>query len=295
MYITEAQLAEMRAGSYEALIDQIERAASAALRRPVRAVATWADRAVVVDDEERFARVDYDCASGVVALRGHGPYAVAALGEAEIPRYVAGQVRALVRDVAEGRCAGAESRTRIRNLAHLVEAGERYWLVDVVAEIEAAQDAAWQHWYLADAERIRRRMWGEVRAREARVPDPEAFAGRPDVGIPVGELRVAVEALKGAYAQILDEGRSVRFDRGEADLDAIRSSLIGEAEAMVAALTRAERLMLEDVPRDVARMARAHGTCAERARHMVIVAGYLAGRGRDPNERGDDNDGTADH
>lgn len=295
MYITEAQLAEMRAGSYEALIDQIERAASAALQRPVRAVATWVDRAVVVDDEERFERVDYDCVGGAVALRGHGPYAVAAIGEAEVPRYVAGQVRALVRDVAEGRCAGAESRTRIRNLAHLVEAGERYWLVDVVAEIEAAQDAAWQHWYLADAERICRRMWGEVRAREARVPDPATFAGRPDVGIPVGELRVAVEALKGAYAQILDEGRSVRFDKGEADLDAIRSSLIGEAEAMVAALTRAERLMLEDVPRDVARMARAHGTCAERARHMVIVAGYLALRGRDPNEQGDGDDGTADH
>jgi hypothetical protein len=295
MYITEAQLAEMRAGSYEALIDQIERAASAALQRPVRAVATWVDRAVVVDDEERFERVDYDCVGGAVALQGHGPYAVAAIGEAEVPRYVAGQVRALVRDVAEGRCAGEASRMRMRNLAHLIEAGERYWLVDAVAEIEAAQDAAWQRWYLADSERIRRRMWGEVRAREARVPDPATFAGRPDTGIPVGELRMAVEGLKAAYAQILDEGRSVRFDKGEADLDAIRSSLIGEAEAMVAALTRAERLMLEDVPRDVARMARAHGTCAERARHMVIVAGYLALRGRDPNEQGDGDDGTADH
>jgi hypothetical protein len=293
MYIIEAQLVEMRAGSYEALIDQLEQAASVALQRPVRAVATWADRAVVVDDDEVFSRVNYDCANGVLALRGCEPYAVASIGEAAIPRYVAGQVRALVRDVAEGRCMGADSRMRMRNLAHLVEAGERYWLVDAVTEIEAAQDAAWHKWYTADAERIRQRMWGEVRAREARVPRP--VVGRPDVGIPAGELRTAVEGLRAVYAQILDECRRIRFDEDKADLDAIRSSLIGEAEAMVAALARAERLMLEDVPRDVARMARAHEACAERARHMVIVAGYLAQRGRDPNEQGDGDDGTADH
>jgi hypothetical protein len=283
-YITEADLATLREGSYEGVIEGVEVAASAALGRDVRAVATWADHAVVVDDAERFTRVAFARAAGAITVEGHAPYeAVATRGEDAIPAYVAGQARALVRDVAEGRADPAGVRTRVRHIAHLIEAGERYWLVDAVAELEAARDDAWHAWYAADAERIRRKVWGEVRAREGRVPT------LPAEGATAAGVRAATEALGAALAQILDEARSVTFDKKGTDLDAIRCSLIGEAEAMVAALQGAGRLMLEDVPRDIARMARAHAACAERARHMGIVAGYLAQRGRGANERGDGN------
>ena len=285
-FITEAPLATVREGSYEGVIEGVEVAASAALGRDVRAVATWADHAVVVDAAEAFERVDFTKRAGAITVKGHEPYkAISTLGEAAIPAYVAGQVRALVRDVAEGKCEGDQSRMRMRNIAHLIEAGERYWLVDVAAELEAARESAWMDWYQADVEGIRRKVWGSVREREGRVPGAVAPEAMTAPGV-----RTAVEALQAAYAQILDEAHSVTFDKKGTDLDAIRCSLIGEAQAMVAALQGAGRLMLEDVcPRDIARMARAHAECAERARHMVIVVGYLAQQGHGANERGDGN------
>ena len=281
-FITEAQLAAVREGSYEGVIEGVEVAASAALGRDVRAVATWADHAVVVDDAERFERVAFRKVAGQVTVQGHEPYAgIATLGEEAIPAYVAREVRALVQDVAEGRCAGDQSRMRMRSIAPLIEAGERYWLVDAAAELAAARDDAWHAWYAADVDQIRRKVWGSVREREARIP---AVAD----GAAPQELRVAVEGLTTALAKILDEAHSVTFDKSVTDLDAIRCSLIGEAQAMVAALQSAGRLMLEDIaPRDVARMARAQAECAERARHMVIAVGYLAQAGRGTNERGD--------
>jgi hypothetical protein len=281
-YITEAAWAALQTGSFEARTAQLEAAAGARLGGPVRIVATFADHAVAVGADERFHRVAYGLdAGGGVVVTEVAAHAVPTLAEAEVPAHVAALAHALVRDVAMGALASDAVGTRVTALARLVEADTGYWAADAcVALLErCGADTPWARWYGGATAAIREGVWGSVREREARIPAPLAE------GSDAPAVRAGCTALSTALAEIIDEARGLVFDQTQQTLDAIRASLIGEAQAMVVALERAGRLMTE-TSRDTRRVTTAHGACARQARIMTIATGFLRTQARGPNDGG---------
>ena len=277
-YITEAALAALCAGSYEAQTAALAEQIAAQVGAPVTVVATWPDEALAVTPAGAWYRIKHTCAEGGPVVEGCLPEAVPTVAADAVPRHVAGLARGLVADIAAGRCAGLDARARVRSLARLVEAGTAYWVADAVAALPA-EDSPWARWYAADAAAIRQRVWGSVRAREERVPGP-----MPE-GAPAPAVRAAVAPLCAALTEIIDEARALTFDQQDEALAAIRESLIGEAQAMVAALQGAGRLMQEDA-RDVARVVEALNRGARQARIMTIATGFLQTQARGPNDGG---------
>jgi hypothetical protein len=268
-YIDKALLASLTAGCLEDRLD-----AAAALVEQVRpgetVLATHDDHVLMLGSDQTVRSVRWAQDGQFVVEELDIPV----IHDDDVPRFVAQEVRSVVGGVRAGSLDGAELCNRLHDIAMMMESGVSYFAADAVKELDTAMDNAWMQWYEADVDAVRARVTGEIRMRESQVPS-ERFSGvkRDDWTAREADLSKSMGQLRFALGKIVDECAELRFPKEQKELDAIKVSLIGEARAVGAVVERAERLMLD---RDVGQMAVLHDRLIERAKKMVIVAGYLA-------------------
>jgi hypothetical protein len=135
----------------------------------------------------------------------------------------------------------------------------------------------WHSYYEANREQIRTSLWGQIRELEGKVPKT-AYAQIPRARLSefAPELIESLGLLQKGFVQIVDEIRSLVFDKGDEFNGAIRDSLLAEAHALHGLLAKVGVLVeVRGDPGDLERIAVAHDQWCGRAKTMEVVAAYL--------------------
>lgn len=281
-FLSASVLAKLRKGSYEERALSVQYAAEEKLGQTVNVISTTGDGMVLLAEDGSFYTVKYSWDSKGLSGEIDVEKADVPLVE-DLDTHLAEELRAVTRALMRGDVT-EETRNRFRDLGRRVESGGDYWLSGISAKIsEACGDDGWFATYSEQREEIRGALKGQIRALEGRVPRTRyTKLGAEKMGKYEDDLRESVSVLRKILCETVDSCQDFVFSsEGDTDLEGFKDSLIEEARVVAGMLAKVERLVTKA---DLYEMAQVHDTIADRAKDVMIVAGYLGRSQPQPQE-----------
>lgn len=264
MLMDKKVLKKLRDGCLEQGIAMIHEELNKAIGSAI-VLATFSDRVICVDENMRIFAVK----------RSDGMVEDIAVAGVDRDAVVGASLHELATDILNG----CNVRDRLYEMSGLVKKDVSYFLSDILIEVDQLQrkPSAWLSYYNEHMEEVRSALRGEIRTIEGRVPRTRFGKLSASRASECGSmLRESVNILTELMSQIIDRCDKVVFDGNDDGFDAIKRSLISEANDLCQSLGRAKKLILETVPGNVAIM---HDALSAKIKTMLVMSEYLCGLG----------------
>lgn len=238
-------------------------------------VATFEDHVFLFDSDKKFRKANF-----IVNESGEYEFKskrisnlVQTIEEDELVSHVSDGIKSLVEGILKGDDIDSD---RVIELAALVDKEEIYWMSDINEQLEDVfKKDEWMKMYKANEEKIRTKMYGNVREIEGRIPSVY-FSKISDKNIRefVGEIKESFSVISDVISNSGSICSGLEFENNSDFFSAVSKSLTVEAQAIVGLLGKAEKLITED---NMSVAAKAHDKMVSRARIMTLMSEYLKG------------------